>query len=63
MSFEVNQGEKSDSSLILNKSKELTLREKFEAHREVTREQIKEDLKEKKEEKSKSKSRGYGRER
>lgn len=61
--FEVNQGEKSDSSLILNKSKELTLREKFEAHREVTREQIKEDLKEKKEEKSKSKSRGYGRER
>ncbi|WP_305863719.1 hypothetical protein [Aliarcobacter butzleri] len=61
--FEVNQGEKSDSSLILNKSKELTLREKFEAHREVTREQIKEDLKEKKEEKSKSKSRGYGKER
>ncbi len=60
--FEVNQGNKSDSS-ILKESKELTSREKFELQKEAIRQQEKEKIKEvpelKEEEESSKKKKNY----
>lgn len=53
------ESKEAKASNILNKSKELTSREKFELHRQ----QIREVQEKVKEEKSSSKKRGYGRER
>lgn len=60
--FEVNQGNKSDSS-ILKESKELTTKEKFEVQKEIIKQQEKEKIKEvpelQKEEESSKKKKNY----